>query len=941
MKAFTSVEFVDINNKIYYNISIFLKGDKNMKKKMFALAILLVAVLAIASCNNTAAKQYNVTFDSKGGTAVAYKSVVENKTFKAPSDPTYVENGTIREFLGWYLGDTKYNFDTPVTADITLTAKWGEAKLYLAGGKSGQLFNFKYMDAEYRNNLTATLERWLIDKGISIPLFYSSSLVMYNERITTASPTYVANMGYGATYGSFTGVDNYTSTTTSFAETLNRYDYRDSSASDVLSMVEGGIYAFDWNQDFTGYKAIPELAESYPIPVAKNAEGKWVETLSEEEATYESLSRSWKVVLRDDIKWNDGSDITLADFVDNIKIILDPANAYYRANSYFSGGFFVVNAKQYNEGECDWDKVGITVLEEENAIVYTLTQELAQIDFMYNTSSFLFGPIDKEFYDSCVDGDGKCTYGAIPTSGTEVTTLKYSGEFTIEYYEDDKEIRYAKNPYYVANPERAHGTVFSHFTVKMVASSEAAWELFLAGEVDVAAVPAAKYANYKDDPRAKTSPDATVKRLSVNQASDEEVDAVTGGAWKGNALMQNQNFLWALYFGVDRVKLAKEIIVNAEPCQYYVNTAYLTAVQASTPYRTTEAGQNVAGDRYSASGIDLLEATCGYSAEDALEFYVAALDELVAAGKVSASEPVTLSVELNIWPDTSVVYQNVSHFIANGYETIFNSQTKYPNITFDMTELLSNASISYYQKQMLCKFDLAIGGISGSTLDVLSLFDVWSSSDSNGLKISWGVDTVNVIESNLILWEGAWWTYDALVAAASAPTWIVDGVISTEYSAAVSEVTTKIGALYEYVAAEKELTGDALDAWTLAKDQALEKLNEALSPAGAYAELSDYIAVCEDKLNKVLLANELGNIYTLFTLQALKDIVAKYAAEGIYDWLVENGYADSYGAQVAELLGDAESALAKYEEQGYSEANAKALSDAYNALADWYASVWA
>ena len=27
-------------------------------------------------------------------------------------------------FTGWYLDDEKYNFDTPVTAPLTLTAKW-------------------------------------------------------------------------------------------------------------------------------------------------------------------------------------------------------------------------------------------------------------------------------------------------------------------------------------------------------------------------------------------------------------------------------------------------------------------------------------------------------------------------------------------------------------------------------------------------------------------------------------------------------------------------------------------------------------------------------------------------------------------------------------------------------------------------------------------------
>ena len=69
---------------------------------------------------------YNVMFDRNNGTASVSNVTVEHgKTVAAPTD---VER-TGYTFLGWYNGEDKYNFNTPVTGDLSLTAKW-EIKKY-------------------------------------------------------------------------------------------------------------------------------------------------------------------------------------------------------------------------------------------------------------------------------------------------------------------------------------------------------------------------------------------------------------------------------------------------------------------------------------------------------------------------------------------------------------------------------------------------------------------------------------------------------------------------------------------------------------------------------------------------------------------------------------------------------------------------------------------
>ena len=66
-------------------------------------------------------KTYTVTFNSDGGSAVPSQTVEHGKTAVKPADPTREGSYT---FLGWFNGDTSYDFDLPVTADLTLTARW-------------------------------------------------------------------------------------------------------------------------------------------------------------------------------------------------------------------------------------------------------------------------------------------------------------------------------------------------------------------------------------------------------------------------------------------------------------------------------------------------------------------------------------------------------------------------------------------------------------------------------------------------------------------------------------------------------------------------------------------------------------------------------------------------------------------------------------------------
>ena len=80
---------------------------------------------------------FTVTFDSNGGSSVNAQTVESGKTVAKPADPT--RDGY--DFEGWFTDEDltiKYDFNTPVTADITLYAAWDKQSSGCGGGGSSE-----------------------------------------------------------------------------------------------------------------------------------------------------------------------------------------------------------------------------------------------------------------------------------------------------------------------------------------------------------------------------------------------------------------------------------------------------------------------------------------------------------------------------------------------------------------------------------------------------------------------------------------------------------------------------------------------------------------------------------------------------------------------------------------------------------------------------------
>ncbi len=68
---------------------------------------------------------YTVIFNSDGGTSISSQTVIEGGKVTRPSNPTKAGYN----FVNWLLNGSAYDFETPVTGNITLVASW-RAKSY-------------------------------------------------------------------------------------------------------------------------------------------------------------------------------------------------------------------------------------------------------------------------------------------------------------------------------------------------------------------------------------------------------------------------------------------------------------------------------------------------------------------------------------------------------------------------------------------------------------------------------------------------------------------------------------------------------------------------------------------------------------------------------------------------------------------------------------------
>lgn len=160
-----------------------------------------------------------------------------------------------------------------------------------------------------------------------------------------------------------------------FPTVWNIHDYETATDGELADYLMAGFYTFDYNETYDGYALVPDMAIGDPVDVTADYVGEaW--GIAEGET-----AKAWKVTIRNDIKWQDGTPITAQNFVNSIELLLNPVAGNYRADSVYSGSFKLVNAKNYfYQGKSVDEENGATE-------AYTLADLVKGEDGVYTTKN--------------------------------------------------------------------------------------------------------------------------------------------------------------------------------------------------------------------------------------------------------------------------------------------------------------------------------------------------------------------------------------------------------------------------------------------------------------------------------------------------------------------------------------------------------------------------
>jgi oligopeptide transport system substrate-binding protein len=167
----------------------------------------------------------------------------------------------------------------------------------------------------------------------------------------------------------------YNTFLSTFPTVWNNHTYQTATDGEIIGYTEPGFYTFDYNETLDGYKVVPDMATSEPIDVTADYVGDaW--GIAEGDT-----ARAWKIVLRQDIKWEDGTPIKAADFVESAKRLLNPVANNYRADNLYNGNMVIHNAKNYFYG-------GKNVDEDNGAVgAFTRSDLVKGADGVYTTAA--------------------------------------------------------------------------------------------------------------------------------------------------------------------------------------------------------------------------------------------------------------------------------------------------------------------------------------------------------------------------------------------------------------------------------------------------------------------------------------------------------------------------------------------------------------------------
>ncbi len=684
---------------------------------------------------------------------------------------------------------------------------------------AGRAENFVASSYEERTEILGLLEEYAMKNNLSgLVLYDDGGYAKYSDRIVfptnidttkgdngyiAGTPQYYYITGYGfgiQENGSLskplTAVSSYQTYyhtyETEDPKTLNYMNDKGSVVSSYIGYVSSGYFSTKMNATKDGYEWFGSTAtdankigDDYrPLPLK---DGKVMSNPS-----LQTLTNTYRIYVRtgseltyalasnnDKVKSFNGREVALEDYVTPFKQLFTQANGLARGAENLTGAaalkgmsdYYNASSNGYNEEA--WKKVGVKSGTDSTGsyLDFEFVTPCTPFYAMYYLSSSLYAPIPEDFLTAI---GGIKVWGSYNSdkSLTPVDTTLSTSVYVVEDWQEEKEFVFKNNK--SLNPAVKGGANCYtldglHVNILKAAATdpEAAWNEFKAGKLDAVGIPQTKI----KEGEAHTAGTQSTKgssstKLNINTCTPDEWEYLFGengtitqtpknAYWELEPALSNDDFLQGLSWAMNRKEFAENRGVT--PSLSYFTDNYLANPEDGISYNDTEAHKK-AMDAVYGSGW---ETNFGYDLDKAIEFFKKAATKFLADGTYKEGDTITLEV---CWQADSQI-KTSGEDIAKYFETAFNAD----EVCGGKLKLkINNVAVTlwsdvYYKKMMVGQFDIALGGISGNTLNPLNFMEVLKSDNSSGFTLNWGPNTN---EDAGIEYKGKMYTFDALFQAA-------------------------------------------------------------------------------------------------------------------------------------------------------------------------------
>lgn len=549
-----------------------------------------------------------------------------------------------------------------------------------------------------------------------------------------------------------------TSIGTSTVHTLNPHEWEYSTELDIMELTQRGLYDVVYKKG-GGYEIVNEMASGAPEDVTAEYAGN--EKYGVPADATEGYA--YKIPLRKNAKWDDGTAINADTYIYSMKQLLDPAMQTYRASSYYSGTYALANAYDYYNQEDDkvkFEDIGI-IKNDDYSITLVFELKMPN-DYMFYWGLSNLWLVKEDIYEAKKTEAG----GLIKTTyGTSKDTYASYGPYKLSEWQEDKVIKLTRNEeWYGWDLKEFKGQYQTTDVVYQIIDEHSTdMQLFLQGKLDYVLLDATDLATYGTSDYIVYLPTSYTYKLSFNTGREALEARSNDGINK--LLMLYPDFRKAVSLSIDRAEFCQQVYPAQSAAFGLLNDIYVYDADTGNTYRETTQAKDVLCDVYETDSYDKLS---GYNVTVAAELYEKAYQAALAAGDITADDRVVLQLNVSSSNDTDVKSVN---FINDAVQKAVKGTSLEGRISVEMLQV-----DDYYASMKAGTADLIFSAWGGNEVDPYSMMQCYCDLDyyCDGeygfdneekitLKISGKEYTMSYFEWYEELYLGQWATADVEV----------------------------------------------------------------------------------------------------------------------------------------------------------------------------------